>query len=91
MLVALIAHRNAKAAPETEDHVEALHIRQALIKSLRPRWIRQMEAAAEDGAEHSLRASIREEGWRAFAEGGIPAMRGPLAKPATMMASSKPL
>ena len=41
----------------------------------RPRWPTQMKAAAGDGVEQSLVASIPEEAWRAFAEGGLHAMR----------------
>jgi hypothetical protein len=34
----------------------------------------RLKAAAEDGVEQSLLASIREEGWRDFAQGGLHAM-----------------
>ena len=40
-----------------------------------PLWRARMEDAAEEGVMESLYASIREEGWRAFAEGGLRAMR----------------
>jgi hypothetical protein len=49
-----------------------------------------MKAAAEDGIEQHLLASIREEGWRAFAEGGIPPCMNCSLRPATTMASWKP-
>jgi hypothetical protein len=39
-----------------------------------PRWVSYLERAARDGVEESLCASIREEGWRAFASGGLDAM-----------------
>jgi hypothetical protein len=39
-----------------------------------PRWQARMQAAETDGATQSLHASIREEGWRAFATGGLKAM-----------------
>ena len=40
-----------------------------------PRWISCLQRAAEDGVAESLRASIREEGWAAYAQGGLDAMR----------------
>ena len=74
ILETLAAHREAKARPETGETFERIDM--ALCFQLfRPRWIQQKEAAAEDGVEQSLVASIREEGWRALAEGGLKAMR----------------
>jgi hypothetical protein len=78
MLDALLAHRQAKADPETEDKIVPLYVG-LVIKPQPPHWIRQMEAAAGDGVEQSLVASIREEGWRAFAE-GVPGRRACLAR-----------
>jgi hypothetical protein len=60
MLDALAAHRQSKADPETEDKIVRLDFG-LVIKPQPPRWIRQMEAAAGDGVEQSLVASIREE------------------------------
>jgi hypothetical protein len=74
MLEALAAHRDAKAGPETEEPFKRIDM-VLRFPLFRPRWIQQKEAAAEDGVEQSLVASIREEGWRAFAEGGLEAMR----------------
>jgi hypothetical protein len=74
ILETLAAHREAKARPETEETFKRIDM--ALrFQLFRPRWIQQKEAAAEDGVEQSLVASIREEGWRALAEGGLEAMR----------------
>ena len=39
-----------------------------------PRWLSRLQKAAEDGVAESLRASIREEGWAAYAHGGLDAM-----------------
>ncbi|MFZ3238573.1 MAG: hypothetical protein WA184_24820 [Stellaceae bacterium] len=73
ILDALVAHRTAKADSETDDKIVPLHVA-LVLKPQPPHWIQQMEAAAKDGVEPSLCASIREEGWRAFAEGGLDAM-----------------
>jgi hypothetical protein len=40
-----------------------------------PLWISRLQKAAEDGVAESLRASIREEGWAAYAQGGLDAMQ----------------
>ena len=74
MLDALVAHRQAKAHHETEDKIIGLDFG-LVIKPQPPRWIQEMKAAGQDGIERSLLASIREEGWRAYAEGGLHAMR----------------
>jgi hypothetical protein len=74
MLHALVAHRLARADTELDDKIVPLAFALA-IKPRPPRWMQRMEAAAADGVEQSLLASIREEGWRAFAEGGLHAMR----------------
>jgi hypothetical protein len=74
MLDGLAAHRQSKADPETDDKIVRLDFG-LVIKPQPPRWMRHMEAAAGDGVEQSLVALIREEGWRALAEGGLEAMR----------------
>ena len=74
MLDALAAHRHSKADPETDDKIVPLDFG-LVIRPQPPRSLRWMEAAAGDGVEQSLVASIREEGWRALAEGGLEAMR----------------
>jgi hypothetical protein len=74
MLDALLDHRLARADTQADDKIVPLMFALAL-KPQPPRWIQQMEAAARDGVEQSLLASIREEGWRAFAEGRLDAMR----------------
>jgi hypothetical protein len=73
MLNALIQHRQAQADAETEDSLKSLDEILARMPPP-PLWSSRMKAAAEDGIEQSLLASIREEGWRAFAEGGLDAM-----------------
>lgn len=67
MLEALIEHREKSSAPTRWVAVNFEEV-------LEPRWKSRADAAAKDGIEQSLHASIREEGWRAFAEGGLPAM-----------------
>ncbi|MGC2075222.1 MAG: hypothetical protein WA728_04145, partial [Xanthobacteraceae bacterium] len=74
ILETLAAHREAKPGPEIEDAFKPLDMT-LRFQLFRPRWIQQKDAAAEDGVEQSLVASIREEGWRALAEGGLKAMR----------------
>ena len=74
MLGTLMQHRQAQADSESEDNLKSLDEILAIMPPP-PRWIRHMEAAAKDGVDKSLVASIREEGWRAFAEGGLDAMR----------------
>jgi hypothetical protein len=74
MLDALIRHRAAQANTESEDRLKSLDQILAVMP-LPPLWLTRMKAAGEDGVEQSLLASIREEGWRAFAQGGLRAMR----------------
>lgn len=71
MLETLVEHREAVwlATPE-----EPLTIICAADLPLLPSWRSRMQRAAEDGVKESLHASIREEGWRAYAEGGLAAM-----------------
>jgi len=74
MLDALIQHRAVQANTESEDRLKSLDQILAIMP-LPPLWLTRMKAAAGDGIEQSLLASIREEGWRAFAQGGLRAMR----------------
>ena len=74
MVDALLTHRLAQADANADDKIVPLVFALA-IKPQPPRWIQRMEAAAKDDVEQSLLASICEEGWRAFAEGGLAAMR----------------
>jgi len=66
MLGALCARLRAKADPDAEDTFKRVDTLLS-IELFRP--------VAEDSVVQSLVASIREEGWRAFAEGGLEAMR----------------
>ena len=66
MLGALAARLKAKADPDAEDTFKRVG---TLL------WIELFRPAAEDSVMQSLVASIREEGWRALAEGGLEAMR----------------
>ena len=74
MLDALQQHRAAQANTESGDRLKSLDQILAMLP-LPPLWLTRINDAAEDGIEQSLLASIREEGWRAFAEGGLDAMR----------------
>jgi len=74
MLDALIQHRAVQANTESEDRLKSLDQILAMMP-LPPLWLTRMKAAGEDGVEQSLLGSIREEGWRAFAQGGLRAMR----------------
>ena len=74
MLDALIHHRAAQAKTESEDRLKSLDQILAMMP-LPPLWLTRMKAAGEDGVEQSLLGSIREEGWRAFAQRGLRAMR----------------
>ena len=74
MLDAFIRHRAAQANTVFEDRLKSLDQILAMMP-LPPLWLTRMNAAGEDGVEQSLLASIREEGWRAFAQGGLRAMR----------------
>ena len=66
MLEALAARLKAKADPDAEDTFKRIDTLLS-IELFRP--------VAEDSVVQSLVASIREEGWRALAEGGLHAMR----------------
>jgi hypothetical protein len=74
MLDALIRHRAAQTNTESGDRLKSL-VQILAVMPLPPLWLTRMKAAGEDGVEQSLLASIREEGWRAFAQGGLRAMR----------------
>jgi CHC2 zinc finger len=73
MLEALEAHRNDKseARPPGEAKIELVA---GTYFTIEAPWRARMKRAAEDGVQESLRASIREEGWLAFAIGGLAAM-----------------
>jgi hypothetical protein len=70
MLAALAVRLKAKADPETQGTFERIDMPLSLERLRQQLW-----AVAEDSVEQSLVASIREEGWRALAEGGLEAMR----------------
>jgi hypothetical protein len=69
------AHRKAMSAsaPEKEPMFKVARF-DIDPKNIPPRWRSRMERAARDGVHESLRASIREEGWAAYAQGGLDAM-----------------
>lgn len=72
---ALLEHRRAKAASEPDKPLGTISPASWGDSPLPPPWRSRIEHAAEDGVQESLHASIREEGWRAFTEGGLDAMR----------------
>lgn len=77
MLEAVVERRKARAAKARgsgEVEVKVYSAAELFAGPLLPRWRVWMESAEEDGVMQSLYASIREEGWRAFAEGGLKAM-----------------
>lgn len=74
MLEELVRHREAMAASAPYEPLEVFDAGDITLDELPPLWRERMEQAAIDGVEESLHASIREEGWRAFAEGGLDAM-----------------
>jgi hypothetical protein len=75
MLDAVIQHRSAVVATMTDDQGEIGFISPSrLIGAPLPLWKARLKNAAKDGVIEFLYASIREEGWRAFSEGGLKAM-----------------
>jgi hypothetical protein len=91
ILEALEAHRAAKAASalevdqlaEAASELEPKNAELADLEDIPPRCMLALEALARDGVEESRHASIREEGWRAFAEGGLDAIIWPTRRVAT--------
>jgi hypothetical protein len=75
ILEALVARRAAKGATAPEELFTPVDFAALDDGPVPPRWVSCLERAARDGVEESLHASIREEGWRAFAWGGLDAMR----------------
>jgi hypothetical protein len=75
ILEALAARLAAKAGRAPEGTFAPLDFKALEDGPMAPRWVSCLERAARDGIEESLHASIREEGWRAFASGGLDAMR----------------
>jgi hypothetical protein len=75
ILEALAARLAAKAENTPEGTFTPLDFKALEDGPMTPRWVSCLERAARDGIEESLHASIREEGWRAFASGGLDAMR----------------
>jgi len=73
MVEAVVRHRKAAAATTPDDRLLITRV-DLSGPPPRPRWVSRIERAAKDGVLESLYASIREEGWRAFAEGGREAM-----------------
>lgn len=66
------AHQEALAAAREDA---PLRLGERLFsKPIQPIWVSRVERAAEDGVGKSLRASIREAGWAAYAHGGLNAM-----------------
>ncbi len=57
MLDALVEHREAERDTAAEEKVAVLHTA-LVIRPPRPLWVMRMEAAAEDGVEQSLVASM---------------------------------
>jgi len=74
MLDALIQHRRTRTDSHSEHRLRSLDQILAMVP-LPPLWRLRMKAAGEHGVEQALLASIRDEGWRAFAQGGLDAMR----------------
>jgi hypothetical protein len=72
------ARRVTLAATEPDDEpLRVVPITVADVADITPpppRWISRLQKAAADGVAESLRASIREEGWAAYAQGGLDAM-----------------
>jgi|SRR5215469_11316484 len=75
ILEALAARLAAKAASAPAGTVAPLDFQALENGPMAPRWVSSLERAGRDGVEESLHASIREEGWRALASGGLDAMR----------------
>jgi hypothetical protein len=75
ILEALAARLAAKAGSAPEATFAPLDFKALEDGPVGARWVSCLERAARDGIEESLHASIREEGWRAFASGGCDAMR----------------
>jgi hypothetical protein len=71
MLKTLVEHRQQHAQ---DQPAKSIIITNFSSKPLPPQWVSRMQNAAKDGVKESLHASIREEGWRAYAEGGLKAM-----------------
>jgi hypothetical protein len=75
MLEAVVERRKARAAAATERVPLTIYCAGDIKWPLPPLWRSRMENAEKDGVMESLYASIREEGWRACAIGGLYAMR----------------
>jgi hypothetical protein len=74
ILEAVVERRNNLARSEGSGEIVIVAAAEIMSRTLLPRWQHRAEAAARDGVMESLYASIREEGWRAFADGGIKSM-----------------
>lgn len=79
MLEAYDAHQKALALSASDEDAQLKIMRVGDLRSIPPRWRSRMDRAAKDGVRESLHASIREEGWAAYAQGGLDAMHALLA------------
>jgi hypothetical protein len=74
MLEMLVEHRQSRAAESAaEDDLVAIDAAK-LLTPPKPRWAAHIEHAKKDAVAAALHAVIREEGWHAYAAGGLDGM-----------------